>query len=700
MKFMSHLLVVLMTGQIMFADSDPNEHASIKYKSTKWILESNVFDAGKVKEAHTIRTEFIFYNSSDIPVKITNSAPSCSCLMSPDIIDQEVQPGDGFIIPLEAHAEGSGLVDVSIDFKVLPLKEKFTLYMRCQIIETIKILPEKIGFGNYLEGEVPNVNRSLKVINFDDSIEELNVKIIEPKNDYLSVKQIGETQQLISKEDKKLFLSEFDVNCVIDHLLPGKYDGMIEIKENHNMGSILLQIPYNFKIVPTYTIMPSDLLLFQKSDKMNFIEKEIVIKRNKPSKYTISKIRERSKTGVMVGKIESLGRDRSKVFLLFPVSSEFTNKQKLIFEIYEEDDQKPKLAELNVTFKRMHPRRESKSLPYEYIKKENSKLITNAIQEYRKRTLSLEDGPWITFHSLLVNGKNLPLQISSNENKRTITFNEYLCLDNSDIGGWKNDFIDVDFASNKYSFLHGNRKRFYEGHAGQFLMILALAGFTKNDCIFHESSGRNIALKLLFSKLKSEITLMHNASWFLCLMSLWGDGKDTWQNKYGETLSMDILTTNHIGANFQQPFDDDRMPCLGTHAVFGLAYALSYREKNGLTESTFKLGQDTMIDLFRRAELSMSSNGSFNINWLDGMEINDSDLSIDLQLNHQGHMLEWITYAASDSQLESQKWIHVAVNYYATQLNNENFKELSYGPLSHGIRALIQYQKRIQVRRL
>jgi hypothetical protein len=109
----------LATEALNEVPSEVSETASKPDSSVSYaemLFEETIFDFGTIKQGDVVRHTFKFKNTSDVPLKITNTQASCGCT-TPSFPKEPVQPGGSGVIDVEFNSAGkSGNVtkDVNI----------------------------------------------------------------------------------------------------------------------------------------------------------------------------------------------------------------------------------------------------------------------------------------------------------------------------------------------------------------------------------------------------------------------------------------------------------------------------------------------------------------------------------------------------------------------------------------------------------
>ena len=207
----------------------------------------------------------------------------------------------------------------------------------------------------------------------------------------------------------------------------------------------------------------------------------------------------------------------------------------------------------------------------------------------------------------------------------------------------------------------------YEDHFCQFLYVLALSGFGKGTYINTGEGGSSGGLEQVFDTALSDVTQLHDLSWFLPTWCVLG-GPSQWTTRFGESVTFDSLVRQHMG-NRNEP---RCQACRGTHWCLALAYVLKSSEGLLSVESR-KAAETTMGQMLRLAATAMDDSGGFRLNWNTSRENQSAEQLLDgrARLGHQGHMLEWVIVSISKEELQDSEWVHRAVEWLLRELEEQ-----------------------------
>ncbi|MEC9094223.1 MAG: hypothetical protein VX438_16050 [Planctomycetota bacterium] len=225
-----------------------------------------------------------------------------------------------------------------------------------------------------------------------------------------------------------------------------------------------------------------------------------------------------------------------------------------------------------------------------------------------------------------------------------------------------------------------------QGHDGQFLMVLAFSQvpqtkplrvgrkqFTIDDLIKYEMETCKPRTELTFKL----IGLAHYL-----------DSDTQWKSKDGQAWNLERILKEELNQSI------NGAACGGTHRLTGYSYALLMRK---LQEKEIKgewARAEEFLAGFQRYAFSMQNrDGSFSTDWFKRRQAQNNSQR---RLQTTGHILEWLVFLATESELENPRLIK-AVDYLSTLMWNERNTQWAVGPKGHAIRALRLFYERVLV---
>ncbi|MCA9245520.1 MAG: hypothetical protein KDA42_00365 [Planctomycetales bacterium] len=301
--------------------------------------------------------------------------------------------------------------------------------------------------------------------------------------------------------------------------------------------------------------------------------------------------------------------------------------------------------------------------------------VRQALDIYYHRRLNTRDhGPWEIMHSVVSFGVDAMVE-QDGPGGEPITAIGWLCFNKPARG------LTL-FTSHRDSFVTRQGPGM-QGHEGQLLAILAQARLREDYPL--QIGGREFAVSDLIEYEKKTCRPHAEHTFKLIGLAHYLEGDAQWQNDLGQTWSIERLVHEEI----QQPIRG--AACGGSHRLFGLAYAVQRREKQGLEVDGVFLKTKKYIEDYQRYTFSLQNrDGSFSTRWFEGR--GDSG-DIDRKMKTTGHMLEFMLYTLPDQAVEDVR-ITRAATFLADLLNQHRSRRWENGPLGHAVHALALYSRR------
>ncbi len=300
-----------------------------------------------------------------------------------------------------------------------------------------------------------------------------------------------------------------------------------------------------------------------------------------------------------------------------------------------------------------------------------SKLRRVLGQYYMKPDDTTSHSPWGVMHAFLPFGVDTDI-LDRGERKNAIAFLAY----NGMARGRR-------LLYTRGGAIHGYQGPGVQGHAGQFLAMLAQSRvkityplvvgneqFTVKDLVRTE---------MLSCKANTELTFK------LIGLSHYLESDAVWRSSDGETWTIQRL----IREEMRQPING--AACGGIHRLMGLSYAINRRRKRGEPVNGEWARAQYYVNRYMSYALRMQNrDGSFSTGWF---EERGADTDVERRLYTTGHTLEWLVFSAPDHQLDDYR-IKNAVHHLANLMSSNRHVDLPIGPKGHALRALALYDQR------
>lgn len=221
-----------------------------------------------------------------------------------------------------------------------------------------------------------------------------------------------------------------------------------------------------------------------------------------------------------------------------------------------------------------------------------------------------------------------------------------------------------------------------QGHHGQLLAMLAQSKVSKDYPMLVDKQDFTVSDLIEMEKRtcypRTELTFK------LIGLSHYLPSGATWMNDQGMQWDIPKLVSEEI----RQPVRG--AACGGTHRLAGLTLAYKKRIQRGEPVDGEYLRAKHFVTKYQQYAYRLQNrDGSFSTEWFRGPGNKDD---VDRKLKTTGHLLEWLLYAATDKELKHRKTTR-AVNYLATIMYNNRYRDWESGPLGHAIHALLLYDR-------
>lgn len=223
-----------------------------------------------------------------------------------------------------------------------------------------------------------------------------------------------------------------------------------------------------------------------------------------------------------------------------------------------------------------------------------------------------------------------------------------------------------------------------QGHQGQFLAILAQCQvppdypiqigdkkFQVEDLVRYEMAT---------CKEKSELTFK------LIGLSYYLDSNKQWRANDGKVWSLQKLIQEELA----QPVVG--AACGGTHRLMGLSFAIKQRVLQGQpVQGQYVRAAKFVNEYINYTWRLQNPDGSFSTNWYEGR---GNEPKEERKVQTSGHMLEWLMFTVSDSELRSPR-VEKAVDFLLAHIYDKRATKWPIGPRGHATRALALYAARM-----
>ncbi len=224
-----------------------------------------------------------------------------------------------------------------------------------------------------------------------------------------------------------------------------------------------------------------------------------------------------------------------------------------------------------------------------------------------------------------------------------------------------------------------------QGHVDQWLAIFAMADLPLETPVEH--GGQTLTLLDWARQAQYDVSynMLDEFGWTLIALTHYFPDEPTWQAADGHAVSWELLVAAEL------TYDIDQSPCGGTHRLVGIARALQAKQRSGLADSaTWQQAQSAIDEHLAKVHDQRSAGGGLSSQYFSRPSVT-ADLSAELA--SAGHLLEFVSVAASPAELSSQ-WVERAAVQLCEILERSRHVELDCGALYHALNGLRIYQQR------
>lgn len=292
---------------------------------------------------------------------------------------------------------------------------------------------------------------------------------------------------------------------------------------------------------------------------------------------------------------------------------------------------------------------------------------------YHQPMTTVEYSPWGIMHALIAYGVDTEVYTAD----RKVNAIGWLCYNGSCRGM---QMMYVENGKLKMRIGPG-----YQGHAGQFLSMLAQSRVKKDFPI--KVDGHNFTVADLIEYEKDTCRVRTELTFKLIGLSHYLDMDARWKSDIGEEWDIPKLIKEELA----QPIVG--AACGGTHRMTGFSYAVNKRTRlEGEFDGQWLRAKKFVAAYHDYIFTLQNPDGSFSTKWFAGREDwGDADRRVQTT----GHMLEWLVCSLPKEQLDDPR-VTKTVNYLTDLLEGgmRNHKKWEVGPRGHAIHALAIYNER------
>ena len=302
--------------------------------------------------------------------------------------------------------------------------------------------------------------------------------------------------------------------------------------------------------------------------------------------------------------------------------------------------------------------------------------LETVMSYYRPRLLNTRDrGHWATMHSLIAFGVDKEIRLGGPSGRKVnaigwIAWNGVLAGER------------LFYLSN--GKIQSRKGPGLQGHHGQYLAIVAQSKVMADYQM--KINGKEFTIADLIRREQDTCVPHSELSFKLIGLSHYLDSETKWKDEQGRDWSIARMVKDELG----QPIIG--AACGGTHRLFGLAYAVKKRVKQGHPiDGQFKRAEKFLSDYQAYTFKLQNPDGSYSTQFFAAR---GSDHNPAKRLETTGHIAEWLTLLLDDEQIENDRMVK-SIEFLSSLLYKGRDREWKVGPLGHGLHALNMYHQRV-----
>lgn len=306
-----------------------------------------------------------------------------------------------------------------------------------------------------------------------------------------------------------------------------------------------------------------------------------------------------------------------------------------------------------------------------------SDRVQAAIKHVRDRDLLTSNSFWTVFHGILGIGPDTILL--QPETSRKVNAIEYICA-----GG---EIRGLQFLPTRHGLDVRTGPAFEgQGHQDQFIAEMAQWGMPIDTKFIVGGKDYSYDDFVRHSLARASLRSNQELSWAILIIAQYRNTKLAWTNEQGEALKYEDL----IRYELDQPIDT--AACGGTHRLFGLAWAHHLHVKQGgETTGVWKDVVAKIAENKKRARQYQNADGLFSTKYLAGP---GEAKEVQVRIGSSGHVLEWLSLAATDAELREQ-WMQDAANALSLLILDSQDQSIESGAMYHATHGLQIYHARV-----
>jgi hypothetical protein len=302
------------------------------------------------------------------------------------------------------------------------------------------------------------------------------------------------------------------------------------------------------------------------------------------------------------------------------------------------------------------------------------KTLDDVLDSTRRRNLSARDhNAWQIVHGILAFSHDLQLEADG----KVVPALDWILAGGS-IKGWNM----MPGEKGLEAILEPGTKS-GQGHEDQWLGYLSQCEVDPETPLV--INGMKFKVGDLVTQAQWDLHDGMEATWTLMALSTYLPLDARWKAKDGSEWTLERIVRMEASQDIYAG------ACGGTHRLYGLSAALNrYKNSGGQLTGGWLKAQEVIDKAIVDAKKYQQPDGGFSTNYL-ARSANSPDIG--LRLGSSGHVLEFLTLALNDKQLQ-EPWVTDAVVYMCDLLDETKDQPLECGALYHAAHGLKLYRFR------
>jgi len=289
-KWMPCLLILFLSNVLAFAQEEitapveapvqveepaPSESPATELRGPRISCDEPNFDFGSADSQAVIEHTFVFKNTGDTTLEITQARPACGCTVA-ELTEKNVPPGGESRLTARLSLQGrTGHQSKAITIHSNdPENPQYRVNMAGMVYQSVRVTPERLMFGQVAPGQ--ETHQTVEVVGMSQTA--FNIVRVEPTDASLSaaVETVEEGKQ-------------YRINLTLKGpQQPGPLSYLLRIFTDHP-GREVIDMPVSAHVVGDLIYAPSELVLPAHGDG-NPLTRYIVVRPGSSGSFEVTKV--------------------------------------------------------------------------------------------------------------------------------------------------------------------------------------------------------------------------------------------------------------------------------------------------------------------------------------------------------------------------------------------------------------------------